>query len=237
EGVPVRAAHGPLGEGEPKAADRAGEVVDHVLEHTPIFPPGTAWPGPPPGAVRPERPGAARRGRSPLRHLRSGGAGAAFRPPPRFAVSANAECRGKPTGNAVRRVLPGSADSRARIGRPAGGIRFRAYPRPPPARCRSRACSPRGLSRAASGHRRTGRSPCVSVCPMAVDPRGNDARHGRFSDTDAYYAGLDKVLAGTGAFLTDPSDRVLLVKPNYVDHWGWPGGHVDAGETPEQACA
>lgn len=72
---------------------------------------------------------------------------------------------------------------------------------------------------------------------MADDARGNDSRDGRFSDTDAYYAGLDKVLAGTGAFLTDPSDRVLLVKPNYVDHWGWPGGHVDAGETPEAACA
>lgn len=52
-----------------------------------------------------------------------------------------------------------------------------------------------------------------------------------------YYAGLNKVLAGTGAFITDPSGRVLLVKPNYRDHWGWPGGHIDEGETPEAACA
>jgi 8-oxo-dGTP diphosphatase len=52
-----------------------------------------------------------------------------------------------------------------------------------------------------------------------------------------YHAGLNKVLAGAGAFLTDPSGRVLLVKPNYRDHWGWPGGHIDEGETPEAACA
>jgi 8-oxo-dGTP pyrophosphatase MutT (NUDIX family) len=56
-------------------------------------------------------------------------------------------------------------------------------------------------------------------------------------DADVYYARLDKKLAGAGAFMTDPSDRVLLVKPNYRDHWGWPGGHVDPGESPEITCA
>lgn len=55
-------------------------------------------------------------------------------------------------------------------------------------------------------------------------------------EPDDFYAQLSKVLAGAGAFFTDPADRVLLVKPNYRDHWGWPGGHVDAGEAPEEAC-
>ncbi|WP_248962942.1 NUDIX domain-containing protein [Sphaerisporangium perillae] len=54
---------------------------------------------------------------------------------------------------------------------------------------------------------------------------------------DEFYARLNKTLAGAGAFITDPDGRVLLVKPNYRAHWLWPGGHVDEGETPDQACA
>ncbi|MCT9932324.1 NUDIX hydrolase [Planotetraspora sp. A-T 1434] len=53
---------------------------------------------------------------------------------------------------------------------------------------------------------------------------------------DVFYAGLNKVVAAAAGFMTDPSGRVLLVKPNYRDHWGWPGGHVDEGESPEEAC-
>lgn len=55
-------------------------------------------------------------------------------------------------------------------------------------------------------------------------------------ESDVFYAQLNKVLAGAGAFITDPEGRVLLVKPNYRDHWGWPGGHIDKGEAPEEAC-
>jgi 8-oxo-dGTP pyrophosphatase MutT (NUDIX family) len=54
---------------------------------------------------------------------------------------------------------------------------------------------------------------------------------------DVFYAGLSKVVAAAAGFITDPSGRVLLVKPNYRDHWGWPGGHVDEGESPDVACA
>lgn len=54
--------------------------------------------------------------------------------------------------------------------------------------------------------------------------------------TDDFYASLNKVLAGAGAYITDPDGRVLLVKPNYRDHWGFPGGHVDEGEEPGEAC-
>ncbi|GAA0375375.1 ADP-ribose pyrophosphatase [Acrocarpospora corrugata] len=53
---------------------------------------------------------------------------------------------------------------------------------------------------------------------------------------DEFYAGLYRVIPASGAFITDPADRVLLVKPNYRDHWGWPGGHVDDGESPEVGC-
>jgi 8-oxo-dGTP diphosphatase len=55
--------------------------------------------------------------------------------------------------------------------------------------------------------------------------------------SDDFYAQINKTVAGAGAFITDPRGRVLLVKPNYRDHWLWPGGHVDEGESPDQACA
>ncbi|MET9344413.1 NUDIX hydrolase [Nonomuraea sp. NPDC003804] len=55
-------------------------------------------------------------------------------------------------------------------------------------------------------------------------------------DTE-FWASLSKVLAGAGAYITDPRGRTLLVKPNYRDHWGFAGGHVDEGEDPAQACA
>jgi 8-oxo-dGTP diphosphatase len=54
---------------------------------------------------------------------------------------------------------------------------------------------------------------------------------------NAFYAGLHKVIPASGGFITDPDGKVLLVKPNYRDHWGWPGGHVDEGERPEEGCA
>jgi 8-oxo-dGTP pyrophosphatase MutT (NUDIX family) len=34
----------------------------------------------------------------------------------------------------------------------------------------------------------------------------------------------------------DDERRVLLVDPTYKDHWNLPGGGVDTGETPFQAC-
>jgi len=54
---------------------------------------------------------------------------------------------------------------------------------------------------------------------------------------EAFYAGLNKVLAAAAGFITDAAGRVLLVKPNYRDHWGLPGGHIDEDEHPEIACA
>ena len=39
-----------------------------------------------------------------------------------------------------------------------------------------------------------------------------------------------------GAVFVDDDGRVLLVDPTYKDFWNLPGGGVDAGETPLQAC-
>ena len=47
---------------------------------------------------------------------------------------------------------------------------------------------------------------------------------------------LPKCLVAAGALLTDPDGRVLIVKPNYRDHWLFVGGMLDEGETPERAC-
>ncbi|MDA1360850.1 NUDIX hydrolase [Glycomyces luteolus] len=47
---------------------------------------------------------------------------------------------------------------------------------------------------------------------------------------------LPKHLAAAGALFTDTAGRVLVVKPNYRDHWLFVGGQLEEGETPEQAC-
>lgn len=53
---------------------------------------------------------------------------------------------------------------------------------------------------------------------------------------EQWLASLAKNIAAAGALLTDTRDRVLIVKPNYRDHWQLVGGAVDEGETPEVAC-
>ena len=40
-----------------------------------------------------------------------------------------------------------------------------------------------------------------------------------------------------GALLLDERGRLLLVEPTYKPRWEIPGGVVEAGETPSQACA
>jgi 8-oxo-dGTP diphosphatase len=39
-----------------------------------------------------------------------------------------------------------------------------------------------------------------------------------------------------GALFFDGEGRVLLVKPTYNDGWDIPGGYVEPGETPREAC-
>ncbi len=54
---------------------------------------------------------------------------------------------------------------------------------------------------------------------------------------DAWYAGLPGVVVAAGALITDPGGRVLVVKPNYRDHWTIPGGICEFGEPPQAGCA
>lgn len=45
-----------------------------------------------------------------------------------------------------------------------------------------------------------------------------------------------RVLLASGALFHDEEGRVLLVEPTYKDTWEIPGGVVDTGESPFDAC-
>jgi 8-oxo-dGTP diphosphatase len=60
---------------------------------------------------------------------------------------------------------------------------------------------------------------------------------GSFIDPDTWFAQLPGVVVAAGALITDPAGRVLLVKPNYRDHWTLPGGVCEHGEPPHAGCA
>lgn len=53
---------------------------------------------------------------------------------------------------------------------------------------------------------------------------------------EVWYAKLAAFHAAAAVLITDPAGQVLLVKPNYRDHWAIPGGYVDAGEAPHEAA-
>ena len=56
------------------------------------------------------------------------------------------------------------------------------------------------------------------------------------SEQAAWFAQLPTMYAAAAALFTDPADRVLLVKPNYRDHWSLAGGILDDGEPPHVGC-
>ncbi len=58
-----------------------------------------------------------------------------------------------------------------------------------------------------------------------------------FIDHDLWFAQLPGVVVAAGALITDPAGRILMVKPNYRDHWTLPGGICEHGEPPHQGCA
>jgi 8-oxo-dGTP diphosphatase len=39
-----------------------------------------------------------------------------------------------------------------------------------------------------------------------------------------------------GALFVDARERVMLVRPTYKEYWDLPGGYLDEGESPLQAC-
>ncbi|WP_112619739.1 NUDIX domain-containing protein [Micromonospora saelicesensis] len=58
-----------------------------------------------------------------------------------------------------------------------------------------------------------------------------------WTDPAIWYANLPSFYAAAAALITDPSGNILLVKPTYRDYWSFPGGYVDEGEYPHDACA
>jgi 8-oxo-dGTP diphosphatase len=57
------------------------------------------------------------------------------------------------------------------------------------------------------------------------------------SDAAVYFAQLPTLYGAAAALFTDETGRVLLVKPNYRDHWSLPGGVLEHGEPPHVGCA
>jgi 8-oxo-dGTP diphosphatase len=48
---------------------------------------------------------------------------------------------------------------------------------------------------------------------------------------------VPRIPASAGALMSDPSGRLLILKPTYKKGWTIPGGQVDAdGESPWEAC-
>jgi 8-oxo-dGTP diphosphatase len=58
-----------------------------------------------------------------------------------------------------------------------------------------------------------------------------------FVEHNTWFAGLPGVVVSAAGLITDPAGRVLLVKPNYRDHWSLPGGICEFGEPPHEGCA
>lgn len=53
----------------------------------------------------------------------------------------------------------------------------------------------------------------------------------------AWHASLAGVVVTAGALIGDGAGRILVVKPNYRDHWGLPGGICEFAEPPHVGCA
>jgi ADP-ribose pyrophosphatase YjhB (NUDIX family) len=52
-----------------------------------------------------------------------------------------------------------------------------------------------------------------------------------------WFASLPSVYLSAGLIITDPADRLLIVKPNYRSGWSIPGGIVEEGEAPHRCAA
>ena len=58
-----------------------------------------------------------------------------------------------------------------------------------------------------------------------------------FLPPPAWHASLPGVVLAAAALIRDDVGRVLVVKPNYRDHWTLPGGICEFGEAPQAGCA
>jgi 8-oxo-dGTP pyrophosphatase MutT (NUDIX family) len=55
-------------------------------------------------------------------------------------------------------------------------------------------------------------------------------------DTDTFWNNLPRKAVGVGCLFFDTDGHVLIVKPTYKPPWQIPGGVVEAGESPREAC-
>ena len=51
-----------------------------------------------------------------------------------------------------------------------------------------------------------------------------------------YLESLPRKRMGVGCLLFNAEEKVLLLKPTYKDNWLFPGGVIEANESPRQAC-
>ena len=56
------------------------------------------------------------------------------------------------------------------------------------------------------------------------------------AETVAWFASLEKRISSSHVAIHDENDRALVVKANYKNYWSFPGGIVDASETPLEAA-
>jgi 8-oxo-dGTP diphosphatase len=57
-----------------------------------------------------------------------------------------------------------------------------------------------------------------------------------FTEPVEWHASLPGVIVSAGGIIRDDAGSVLLVKPNYRDHWSLPGGICEFGEAPHDGC-
>jgi 8-oxo-dGTP diphosphatase len=84
---------------------------------------------------------------------------------------------------------------------------------------------------------RAGR-PADRVGSVPAAPSNEPAARQKPSDSEeaAWFAQLPSMFAAAAALFTDAAGRVLLVKPNYRDHWSLAGGILEHGEPPHVGC-
>ena len=75
----------------------------------------------------------------------------------------------------------------------------------------------------------------VMSVPDSPDPAPARITYSAAADV-AWFATLPTMFGAAAAIFTDPAGRVLLVKPNYRDHWSLPGGIIDEAEPPHECC-
>lgn len=58
----------------------------------------------------------------------------------------------------------------------------------------------------------------------------------KFLDQKKFYAALARKRVGGGIVFFNKNDEILLVKPNYKDHWLLPGGIIEKDESPREGA-